>query len=89
MQLVDLRSDTLTRPTPGMRAAMAAAEVGDDVYGEDPSVKALEERVAALLRQHRDRSAKDLCGILREAVDEFSNRAPQQDDLTMIVAKAV
>jgi threonine aldolase len=49
MQLVDLRSDTLTRPTPGMRAAMAAAEVGDDVYGEDPSVKALEERVAALL----------------------------------------
>jgi len=47
------------------------------------------ERVAALLRKHRDRSAKDLCGLLREAVDEFSNRAPQQDDLTMIVAKAV
>jgi threonine aldolase len=45
---VDLRSDTLTRPTPGMRAAMAAAEVGDDVYGEDPTVNALEERVAAL-----------------------------------------
>lgn len=49
MQICDLRSDTLTRPTPGMRAAMAAAEVGDDVYGEDPSVRALEERVAALL----------------------------------------
>jgi len=46
--IVDLRSDTLTRPTPGMRAAMAAAEVGDDVYGEDPSVNALEEQVAAL-----------------------------------------
>ncbi|MGB8649552.1 MAG: GntG family PLP-dependent aldolase [Mycobacteriales bacterium] len=46
--LVDLRSDTLTRPTPGMRAAMAAAEVGDDVYGEDPTVNALEERVAGL-----------------------------------------
>jgi threonine aldolase len=46
--LVDLRSDTLTRPTPGMRAAMAAAEVGDDVYGEDPSVNALEARVAEL-----------------------------------------
>ncbi len=45
---IDLRSDTLTRPTPGMRAAMAAAEVGDDVYGEDPSVNALEEQVAAL-----------------------------------------
>jgi threonine aldolase len=49
MAVCDLRSDTLTRPTPAMRAAMAAAEVGDDVYGEDPSVRALEERVAALL----------------------------------------
>jgi threonine aldolase len=47
--LVDLRSDTLTRPTEAMRAAMAAAEVGDDVYGEDPTVNALEQRVAALL----------------------------------------
>jgi threonine aldolase len=46
--IVDLRSDTLTRPTPAMRAAMAAAEVGDDVYGEDPTVNALEERVADL-----------------------------------------
>ena len=48
MSLVDLRSDTLTRPTPGMRAAMATAEVGDDVYGEDPAVNALEEQVAGL-----------------------------------------
>jgi len=46
---VDLRSDTLTRPTEAMRAAMARAEVGDDCYGEDPSVRALEERVAGLL----------------------------------------
>ncbi|MBM7804833.1 threonine aldolase [Geodermatophilus bullaregiensis] len=46
--LVDLRSDTVTRPTPGMRRAMAEAEVGDDVYGEDPAVRALEERVADL-----------------------------------------
>lgn len=45
----DLLSDTLTRPTAGMRAAMAAAEVGDDVFGEDPTVRALEERVADLL----------------------------------------
>jgi threonine aldolase len=45
---VDLRSDTLTAPTAAMRAAMAAAEVGDDVYGEDPSVNALEAEVAAL-----------------------------------------
>lgn len=47
--MIDLRSDTLTKPTAGMRQAMAGAEVGDDVYGEDPTVKALEERVAGLL----------------------------------------
>jgi threonine aldolase len=47
--VIDLRSDTVTKPTPGMIAAMAAAEVGDDVYGEDPTVNRLEERVAALL----------------------------------------
>ena len=47
-KLVDLRSDTVTRPTLGMREAMAAAEVGDDVYGEDPTVNALEAEVAAL-----------------------------------------
>jgi threonine aldolase len=46
---IDLRSDTLTRPTPAMRAAMAAAEVGDDVYGEDPTVTLLEQCTAALL----------------------------------------
>lgn len=45
-QLVDLRSDTVTRPTAAMREAMAAAEVGDDVYGEDPTVNALEAEVA-------------------------------------------
>jgi threonine aldolase len=48
MAPVDLRSDTLTRPTAPMRAAMAAADVGDDVYGEDPSVNHLEEQVADL-----------------------------------------
>jgi threonine aldolase len=47
--VIDLRSDTVTRPTDAMRQAMASAEVGDDVYGEDPSVAALEERVAELL----------------------------------------
>ena len=47
--VVDLRSDTLTRPTPAMREAMVSAVVGDDVYGEDPTVVELEERVAALL----------------------------------------
>jgi threonine aldolase len=48
MSLVDLRSDTVTRPGAAMRRAMAEAEVGDDVYGEDPSINALEERVADL-----------------------------------------
>jgi threonine aldolase len=46
--MIDLRSDTVTVPTPAMRAAMAAAEVGDDVFGEDPTVARLEERVAQL-----------------------------------------
>ncbi len=49
MKIIDLRSDTVTRPSPGMRQAMASAEVGDDVYGEDPSVNRLQERVAELL----------------------------------------
>jgi threonine aldolase len=46
---VDLRSDTVTRPTPGMRAAMFDAPLGDDVFGDDPSVNALQDKVAALL----------------------------------------
>ncbi len=49
MREVDLRSDTLTRPTLEMRQAMASADVGDDVFGEDPTVRMLEEEVAALL----------------------------------------
>ena len=48
-EIVDLRSDTVTRPSPGMRAAIAAAEVGDDVLGDDPTVLRLQERVARLL----------------------------------------
>jgi threonine aldolase len=47
--MIDLRSDTVTRPTAPMRRAMAEAEVGDDVYGEDPSARRLEERAAELL----------------------------------------
>ena len=45
---VDLRSDTVTKPTPEMRRAMAEAEVGDDVYGEDPTVNRLEQRAAEI-----------------------------------------
>lgn len=47
--LCDFRSDTLTKPCAGMRAAMAEAEVGDDVYGEDPSIKRLQDRLAEML----------------------------------------
>ncbi|AMV28138.1 Low specificity L-threonine aldolase [Gemmata sp. SH-PL17] len=46
--MIDLRSDTVTKPTPGMMAAMMAAPVGDDVFGEDPTVNALEQRTAAM-----------------------------------------
>ena len=49
--VVDLRSDTVTRPTPAMRAAMAAAEVGDDVYGEDPTVNRLQARAAEIFQR--------------------------------------
>ena len=49
MRIVDLRSDTLTKPTPAMRRAMAEAEVGDDVFGEDPTINRLEEMAAERL----------------------------------------
>ena len=49
MNVIDLRSDTVTQPTEEMRRAMAEAEVGDDVYGEDPTVNRLQERAAELL----------------------------------------
>jgi threonine aldolase len=47
--MIDLRSDTVTRPTSAMRAAIAAAEVGDDVFGDDPTVNALQQRIAQML----------------------------------------
>src|SRR5512147_527412 len=46
MEFVDLRSDTVTKPTPAMRAAMAQAEVGDDVFGEDPTINRLQSVAA-------------------------------------------
>src|SRR5690606_1946744 len=47
-RMIDLRSDTVTKPTEAMRKAMAAADVGDDVYGEDPTVNRLQERAAEI-----------------------------------------
>ncbi len=57
-RLVDLRSDTVTRPTPAMRRAMAEAEVGDDQYGEDPTVNRLEDARGGNARQ----GSLALCG---------------------------
>jgi threonine aldolase len=69
MKLVDLRSDTVTKPTAAMRAAMAAAEVGDDVFGDDPTVNALQERMAALLGKEAalfmpTGTQSNLCGLM-------------------------
>ena len=65
---VDLRSDTVTQPTPAMRRAMADAEVGDDGYGEDPTVARLEERFAAFV-------GKDAAVVRAVGHDGQPNRA--------------
>lgn len=67
--VVDLRSDTVTKPTAAMREAIARAEVGDDVFGDDPTVNALQERVAALLGKEAalfmsSGTQSNLCGLL-------------------------
>ena len=51
--MIDLRSDTVTKPTSAMREAMAAADVGDDVFGEDPTINALQEFCAELFGKER------------------------------------
>ena len=67
--IVDLRSDTVTRPTPAMRQAMFDAEVGDDVFGDDPTVTALQERIAAMTGKEAalympTGTQSNLCGLL-------------------------
>ncbi len=69
LAVVDLRSDTVTRPTPAMRSAMAAAAVGDDVFGDDPTVNTLQARIAALLGFEAalfmpSGTASNLCALL-------------------------
>jgi threonine aldolase len=66
---IDLRSDTVTQPTPAMRAAMLAAPLGDDVFGDDPTVNALQDKIAALLGFEAalfmpTGTQSNLCGIL-------------------------
>ncbi len=67
--IVDLRSDTVTRPTPAMRQAMFDADVGDDVFGDDPTVNALQERIAAMTGKEAalympTGTQSNLCGLL-------------------------
>ena len=69
MTTVDLRSDTVTRPTPAMREAMLAAPLGDDVFGDDPTVNALQQRIAELTGKQAalfmpSGTQSNLCGIL-------------------------
>jgi threonine aldolase len=75
---VDLRSDTVTRPTAGMRQAMTQALVGDDVFGDDPSVNELQEKIAKMLGFEAalfmsTGTQSNLCGILSHCQrgDEF------------------
>ena len=71
--VIDIRSDTVTRPSQPMRAAMAVAPVGDDQFGDDPTVNLLQERLAALLgKESLPRAARRLCfqgslGVHRDA----------------------
>ena len=71
MKPVDLRSDTMTRPTPEMRKAMADAEVGDDVFSEDPTVNRLEEMAAERQKytpkmlKHIEKPARKILNKLR------------------------
>jgi threonine aldolase len=67
--MIDLRSDTVTKPTAAMRAAMAAAEVGDDVFHDDPTVNALQDRIAAMLGKEAalfvpTGTQSNLCGLM-------------------------
>jgi threonine aldolase len=69
MTPIDLRSDTVTQPTPGMRAAMAEAKLGDDVFGDDPSVNALQARIAQMLGKEAalfvpTGTQSNLCGLM-------------------------
>ncbi|MDP9251812.1 MAG: beta-eliminating lyase-related protein, partial [Chloroflexota bacterium] len=71
MKIIELRSDTFTKPTPAMRRAMAEAEVGDDQYGEDPTVNKLEKRAAESVGKEAGLYVAsgmmgNLCGVLSQ-----------------------
>ena len=71
MKILEFRSDTFTKPTPAMRRAMAEAEVGDDQYGEDPTVNKLEKRAAETVGKEAGLYVAsgmlgNLCGVLSQ-----------------------
>ena len=74
MKTIDLRSDTVTQPTAAMKEAMLNAELGDDVFGDDPSVRALEEKTATML----DKEAASLCPPGPWAIRSVSAPIPNQ-----------
>ncbi len=80
MPQIDLRSDTVTRPTPAMRQAMANAEVGDDVLGDDPTVRALEERAADLLG--KEAGLYVASGTMGNLVAQMAHLARGQETIT-------
>ena len=80
MDRIDLRSDTVTKPTPEMRRAMAEAEVGDDVFGDDPTVRALEERAADLLGKEAGLFVAS--GTMGNLVAQLAHLARGQETIT-------
>jgi threonine aldolase len=79
--VIDLRSDTVTRPSPAMRAAMAAAAVGDDDYGDDPTVNRLEERSAALLGKEAGLFVPS--GVMSNLIAALSHCPPERRVLAL------
>src|SRR5262245_41500341 len=77
IHLIDLRSDTLTKPSPAMRRAMAEAEVGDDVFLEDPTINRLQERAAALFG--REASLFVPSGTMGNLTSIIANTRPSQE----------
>jgi threonine aldolase len=80
MRTIDLRSDTVTHPSPEMRRAMADAEVGDDVFGDDPTVNALEERAAELLG--KEAAVFVASGTMGNLVAQMAHLARGQETIT-------
>ena len=78
---MDLRSDTVTQPTAAMRRAMAEAEVGDDVYGDDPTVNALQDKVAKLLGKERPDPRKSLTSSTNPFSDKSIRKSRPRDCL--------